>query len=229
VGWWARMEGGGRGMDAFAGCEAALENAEGSVTRARAEGAWENAEDVVAHARAEGAWENAEDVVARARGAFTKAAAHLVVLEEAEDAEWEAQRGARQATAERAAIAQELAQERAKVTALRLAQATAERAAIAQELAQERAKVTALRLAQATAERAAIAQELAQERAKVAACNTTKSGASERRHCARPGCSNDGLNQCGACKSVEYCSRDCQKLDWTAHKAACTRGARLET
>ena len=203
MGWWARMEGGGRGMDAFAGCEAALENAEGSVTRARAEGAWENAEDVVAHARAEGAWENAEDVVARARGAFTKAAAHLVVLEEAEDAEWEAQRGARQATAERAAIAQ--------------------------ELAQERAKVTALRLAQATAERAAIAQELAQERAKVAACNTTKSGASERRHCARPGCSNDGLNQCGACKSVEYCSRDCQKLDWTAHKAACTRGARLET
>ena len=47
------------------------------------------------------------------------------------------------------------------------------------------------------------------------------SGASERRHCARPGCSNDGLNQCSACKSVEYCSRACQKLHWAAHKAAC--------
>jgi hypothetical protein len=47
------------------------------------------------------------------------------------------------------------------------------------------------------------------------------SGASERRHCARPGCSNDGLNQCSACMSVEYCSRTCQKLHWAAHKAAC--------
>ena len=47
------------------------------------------------------------------------------------------------------------------------------------------------------------------------------SGASERRHCAFPGCSNDGLNQCSACKSVEYCSRACQKLHWAAHKAAC--------
>jgi len=46
------------------------------------------------------------------------------------------------------------------------------------------------------------------------------SGASERRHCACPGCSNDGLNQCSACKSVEYCSRACQKLHWAAHKAA---------
>ena len=47
------------------------------------------------------------------------------------------------------------------------------------------------------------------------------SGASERRHCACPGCSNDGLYQCSACKSVEYCSRACQKLHWAAHKAAC--------
>jgi hypothetical protein len=47
------------------------------------------------------------------------------------------------------------------------------------------------------------------------------SGASERRHCACPGCSNDGLNQCSACNSVEYCSEACQKLHWAAHKAAC--------
>jgi hypothetical protein len=47
------------------------------------------------------------------------------------------------------------------------------------------------------------------------------SGARERRHCAFPGCFNDGLNQCSAYKSVEYCSRACQKLHWAAHKAAC--------
>ncbi len=47
------------------------------------------------------------------------------------------------------------------------------------------------------------------------------SGASERRRCACPGCPNGGRNKCSACKSVEYCSRACQKLHWPAHKAAC--------
>jgi hypothetical protein len=47
------------------------------------------------------------------------------------------------------------------------------------------------------------------------------SGASERRRCACPGCPNGGRNKCSACKSVEYCSRACQKLHWAAHKAAC--------
>ncbi len=47
------------------------------------------------------------------------------------------------------------------------------------------------------------------------------SGASERRRCACPGCPNGGRNKCSACKSVEYCSRACQKLHWVAHKAAC--------
>jgi hypothetical protein len=36
-----------------------------------------------------------------------------------------------------------------------------------------------------------------------------------------PGCPNGGRNKCSACKSVEYCSRACQKLHWAAHKAAC--------
>ncbi len=47
------------------------------------------------------------------------------------------------------------------------------------------------------------------------------SGAGERRHCACPGCPNGGRTRCSACKSVEYCSRACQKLHWAAHKAAC--------
>ncbi|OJJ48721.1 hypothetical protein ASPZODRAFT_62802 [Penicilliopsis zonata CBS 506.65] len=29
------------------------------------------------------------------------------------------------------------------------------------------------------------------------------------------------LFRCGACKRAEYCSKDCQKKDWTAHKAQC--------
>ena len=47
------------------------------------------------------------------------------------------------------------------------------------------------------------------------------SGASERRRCACPGCPNGARTKCSACKSVEYCSRACQKLHWAAHKAAC--------
>jgi hypothetical protein len=47
------------------------------------------------------------------------------------------------------------------------------------------------------------------------------SGASERRRCACPGCPNGGRSMCSACKSIEYCSRACQKLHWAAHKTAC--------
>ena len=57
-----------------------------------------------------------------------------------------------------------------------------------------------------------------------AASSGSSAGASEargRRRCACPGCPNGGRNKCSACKSVEYCSRACQKLHWAAHKAAC--------
>jgi hypothetical protein len=47
------------------------------------------------------------------------------------------------------------------------------------------------------------------------------SGAGERRRCAYPGCPNCAASMCGACKSVGYCSRACQKRHWAAHKAAC--------
>lgn len=36
-------------------------------------------------------------------------------------------------------------------------------------------------------------------------------------------CSKTAIDMqiCSACKSVHYCSRDCQKLDWKSHKTAC--------
>jgi hypothetical protein len=40
--------------------------------------------------------------------------------------------------------------------------------------------------------------------------------------CARPGCTTNASSECGACKSVSYCSVACQKSHWGAHKAACS-------
>merc|ERR1711916_37500 len=31
----------------------------------------------------------------------------------------------------------------------------------------------------------------------------------------------EGLKECTGCRSVVYCSRECQKRDWKAHKRAC--------
>jgi hypothetical protein len=47
------------------------------------------------------------------------------------------------------------------------------------------------------------------------------SGAGKCRRFACPGCPDGGSTKCSACKSVDYCSRACQKLHWAAHKAAC--------
>lgn len=35
-------------------------------------------------------------------------------------------------------------------------------------------------------------------------------------------CGKDGQKKCGSCGNVYYCSRDCQRRDWKAHKANCT-------
>jgi hypothetical protein len=37
-----------------------------------------------------------------------------------------------------------------------------------------------------------------------------------------PGAAN-GLNPCGNCRQVRYCSKEHQKLDWKTHKILCKR------
>jgi tetratricopeptide (TPR) repeat protein len=40
--------------------------------------------------------------------------------------------------------------------------------------------------------------------------------------CAAAGCaSEEASNMCGRCQAVRYCSRECQRMDWKAHKPAC--------
>jgi len=39
--------------------------------------------------------------------------------------------------------------------------------------------------------------------------------------CARPGCLETGINRCSICLREPYCSGDCQKVDWKAHKPIC--------
>ncbi|KAF8310755.1 hypothetical protein DL93DRAFT_2084129 [Clavulina sp. PMI_390] len=31
----------------------------------------------------------------------------------------------------------------------------------------------------------------------------------------------DAVSRCGRCKNVYYCSQECQKADWSAHKRNC--------
>jgi hypothetical protein len=40
--------------------------------------------------------------------------------------------------------------------------------------------------------------------------------------CQRPGCVQSAPLRCGSCKSVSYCSVDCQKTTWKRHKQLCT-------
>jgi len=39
--------------------------------------------------------------------------------------------------------------------------------------------------------------------------------------CSAHGCSNPSSLQCGKCYSSYYCSKICQRVDWTAHKKLC--------
>jgi hypothetical protein len=43
-----------------------------------------------------------------------------------------------------------------------------------------------------------------------------------RAGCAAAGCaSEDARSVCGGCQAVRYCSRECQRADWKAHKVVC--------
>jgi hypothetical protein len=39
--------------------------------------------------------------------------------------------------------------------------------------------------------------------------------------CARPGCIEKGILRCSVCLREPYCSLECQKKDWKAHKTIC--------
>jgi uncharacterized protein YjhX (UPF0386 family) len=47
-----------------------------------------------------------------------------------------------------------------------------------------------------------------------------------RAGCAAAGCASaEASSMCGRCETVRYCSRECQRADWKAHKAACAAAA----
>jgi hypothetical protein len=47
-----------------------------------------------------------------------------------------------------------------------------------------------------------------------------------RAGCAATGCaSEEASSVCSRCQAVWYCSRDCQRADWKAHKPACAAAA----
>jgi hypothetical protein len=44
-----------------------------------------------------------------------------------------------------------------------------------------------------------------------------------RAGCAAAGCaSEEASNVCARCQAVRYCSRECQRMGWKAHKPVCT-------
>lgn len=49
----------------------------------------------------------------------------------------------------------------------------------------------------------------------------------ESRHCVCDGCGQKalGLRRCSRCRKVAYCSTECQKANWKAHKPECTPAA----
>jgi hypothetical protein len=43
--------------------------------------------------------------------------------------------------------------------------------------------------------------------------------------CKRPPALGEKLLKCGRCRAVTYCNKECQKADWSQHKAACSSPA----
>eukprot|EP00938_MAST-03A_sp_MAST-3A-sp1_P005039 g5039.t1 len=52
-----------------------------------------------------------------------------------------------------------------------------------------------------------------------------------QRECANSNCDKSGVDfpKCSACKSVYYCSRECQKSDWKRHKKVCKKATKKKT
>ena len=49
-----------------------------------------------------------------------------------------------------------------------------------------------------------------------------------RAGCAKAGCtSEEASSVCARCQTVRYCSRECQRADWKAHKPVCAAGQRV--
>jgi hypothetical protein len=49
------------------------------------------------------------------------------------------------------------------------------------------------------------------------------------RKCANKGCGNTGKHLCSACGEEIYCSKECQKVHWPAHKEACKSAVKPES
>jgi len=69
-------------------------------------------------------------------------------------------------------------------------------------------------------------QEVGEQRTKQAAARAAASAPELLRSCALASCGakeahKAHFSRCGACKTVVYCSKDCQLADWPAHKKAC--------
>ena len=59
----------------------------------------------------------------------------------------------------------------------------------------------------------------------IAAAEAKAAEAKATKKCAANGCLKKGASACSACRSVSYCSKECQKAHWKEHKQTCRAAA----